>query len=164
MRLKDRIAVVTGGARGIGKALAERFMAEGARSVVVVDRDVETARAVAEDVGGIGMEADVSVEADITAVVNETERRFGRIDLFCSNAGICCEDGETAASTSNDKWREMWEVNVMAHVYAARAALPTMLERGEGYFLNTVSAAGLLSQIGSAPYSTTKHAALGFAD
>lgn len=164
MRLEDKVAVVTGGARGIGRALARRFMAEGARSVVVVDLDVDTAKRVAGDIGGVAMGADVSVEEDIARVTSETERRFGRIDLFCSNAGIACEDPSNAVSTSNDVWNRMWGVNVLAHVYAARAALPAMLERGEGYFLNTVSAAGLLSHPSSAPYATTKHAALGFAE
>ena len=143
MRLEDKVAVVTGGAAGIGRALARRFKAEGARTVVVVDQDVDGANAVASEIGGVGMGADVAVEEDIVRVTGEIERRFGQIDLFCSNAGIACEDPSTAASTSNELWDRMWSVNVMAHVYAARAALPAMLERGEGYFLNTVSAAGV---------------------
>ena len=164
MRLEDKIAVVTGGAHGIGRALARRFKAEGARMVVVVDQDVSGANVVAGEIGGVGIGADVAVEEDIVSVVGETERQFGQIDLFCSNAGIYCEDPTTAASTSSEVWGTMWSVNVMAHVYAARAALPAMLERGEGYFLNTVSAAGVLSHPNSAPYATTKHAALGFAE
>ncbi len=164
MRLEDKVAVVTGGAAGIGRALAKRFKVEGARTVVVVDQDVDGANVVAGEVGGVGMGADVAVEDDIIRVIAETERRFGPIDLFCNNAGIACEDPSTAASTSNDVWDRMWDVNVMAHVYAARAALPAMLRRGEGYFLNTVSAAGVLSHPNSAPYATTKHAALGFAE
>ena len=164
MRLRNKVVVVTGGAHGIGRALAKRFNAEGARMVVVVDQDVDGANAVAAEIGGVAMGADVSDEDDIVRVTSETEREFGQIDLFCSNAGIICEDPTTAASTSNEVWNSMWSVNVMAHVYAARAALPAMLERGEGYFLNTVSAAGVLSHPNSAPYSTTKHAALGFAE
>ncbi len=164
MRLEDKVAVVTGGAHGIGRALARRFKSEGARMVVVVDQDVSGANVVAGEIGGVGMGADVAVEEDIVSVVGETERQFGQIDLFCSNAGIYCEDPTTAASTSSEVWGRMWSVNVMAHVYAARAALPAMLERGEGYFLNTVSAAGVLSHTNSAPYATTKHAALGFAE
>jgi len=164
MRLKDKVAVVTGGAHGIGRALARRFKSEGARMVVVVDQDVSGANSVASEIGGVAMGADVAVEEDIVRVTDETEREFGRIDLFCSNAGIACEDPTTAASTSNEVWDRMWSVNVMAHIYAARAALPAMLERGEGYFLNTVSAAGVLSHPNSAPYATTKHAALGFAE
>ncbi len=164
MQLEDKVAVVTGGAHGIGRALARRFKAEGARMVVVVDQDVDGANVVAREIGGVGMGADVAVEEDIIRVAGETEREFGQIDLFCSNAGIHREDPTTAASTSNDVWQRMWDVNVMAHVYAARVALPAMLERGEGYFLNTVSAAGVLSHPNSAPYATTKHAALGFAE
>ena len=132
--------------------------------VVVVDQDVSGANSVASEIGGVAMGADVAVEEDIVRVTDETEREFGQIDLFCSNAGIACEDPTTAASTSNEVWDRMWSVNVMAHIYAARAALPAMLERGEGYFLNTVSAAGVLSHPNSAPYATTKHAALGFAE
>ena len=132
--------------------------------VVVVDQDVSGANSVASEIGGVAMGADVAVEEDIVRVTDETEREFGRIDLFCSNAGIACEDPTTAASTSNEVWDRMWSVNVMAHIYAARAALPAMLERGEGYFLNVVSAAGVLSHPNSAPYATTKHAALGFAE
>lgn len=164
MRLRNKVVVVTGGAHGIGRALARRFNAEGARLVVVVDQDVDGGNAVAAEIGGVAMGADVSVEDDIIRVTSETEREYGQIDLFCSNAGIICEDPTTAASTSSDVWDRMWSVNVMAHVYAARAALPAMLERGEGYFLNTVSAAGVLSHPNSAPYATTKHAALGFAE
>ena len=164
MQLEDKVAVVTGGAHGIGRALARRFKAEGALMVVVVDQDVDAANAVAGEIDGVAMGADVAVEEDILRVTSETEERFGRIDLFCSNAGIICEDPTTAASTSTEVWNKMWSVNVMAHVYAARAALPAMLERGEGYFLNTVSAAGVLSHPNSAPYATTKHAALGFAE
>ncbi len=164
MRLEGKVAVVTGGAHGIGRALARRFKAEGARMVVVVDQDLDGANVVASEIDGVGMGADVALEEHIVRVTDETEREFGRIDLFCSNAGIHCEDPTTAASTSNDVWNRMWSVNVMAHVYAARAALPAMLERGEGYFLNTVSAAGVLSHPNSAPYATTKHAALGFAE
>jgi len=164
MRLEDKVAVVTGGAHGIGRALARRFKAEGARAVVVVDQDLDGAKVVADEIGGVAMGADVAVEEDIARVTDETEREFGQINLFCSNAGIFCEDPTTAASTSSDLWQRMWNVNVMAHVYAARAALPAMLERGQGYFLNTASAAGVLSHPNSAPYATTKHAALGFAE
>jgi NAD(P)-dependent dehydrogenase (short-subunit alcohol dehydrogenase family) len=164
MKLEDNVAVVTGGASGIGAALCRRFAEEGARAVVVVDCNEEGAKAVAEQIGGVAMTADVTVEADVINVVNETESRFGRIDLFCSNAGIISLDGPTAASAPNDQWQASWEVNLMAHVYAARAVLPKMIERGDGYLLNTSSAAGVLSQIGSAPYTVTKHAAVAFAE
>ena len=166
MKLTDKVVVVTGGANGIGEALARRFAAEGARGVCVVDLEETGAQRVADDIGGMAMAADVSREDDLRAVVAETQARLGPIDLFCSNAGVGFGDGAggTAASASNEAWETSWAVNVMAHVYAARAVLPGMIERGSGYLLNTVSAAGLLNQIGDAAYSTTKHAALGFAE
>lgn len=164
MELKDKIAVVTGGASGIGEALCRRFHQEGAKGIVVVDMDKEGTQRVADEVGGIAMIADVSNEADIQRIVRDTEEQLGPIDLFCSNAGILCIDPGHIASTDNETWERMWAVNVMAHIYAARAVLPSMLERGEGYIVSTASAAGLLSQIGSAPYSVTKHAAIGFAE
>lgn len=164
MRLEDRIAVVTGGASGIGRALARRFRAAGARAVVVADRDADGAIDVAAEIDGVAMTVDVAEEKDVVRLVRETERRFGHIDLFCANAGIASVDGETVTSTANEKWQEMWNVNVMSHVYAVRAALPTMLERGKGYFLHTASAAGVLTHVDCAPYATTKHAVVGFAE
>ncbi len=166
MKVEDKVIVVTGGASGIGKAMCLRFHQEGARGIAVADIDEAGAREVAEAAGGLAMRCDVSVEPEIVALVEETERRFGPIDLFCSNAGIGIADGPGGMATSspNQDWQRIWEVNVMAHVYAARAVLPGMIERGGGYLLNTSSAAGLLSQIGSAPYSTTKHASIGFAE
>lgn len=166
MDVRGKVVVVTGGASGIGKALAERFHAEGAQAIVVADLNGGGAEAVAASVGGIGLKVDVTKEADVQALVQTAEERFGRIDLFCGNAGISVRDAdlENAASTPDEGWTLGWGVNVMAHVYAARHALPGMIERGSGYFLNTVSAAGLLSQIGSAVYSTTKHAAIGFGE
>lgn len=166
MQVKDKVIVVTGGANGIGAAMCRRFKKEGAHSVVVADLDEERGHQVAEEVSGLALKTDVSVEADIIRLVNETEKQFGRIDLFCSNAGVIYRDepGGMATSCPNDKWQKAWEINVMAHVYAARAVLPGMIGRGEGYFLQTVSAAGLLNQIGAASYSTTKHAAIGFAE
>src|SRR5579884_3971796 len=160
MDLHHSVAVVTGGANGIGRALCERFAAEGAR-VVIADVDLANARELERRTGGGAIEADVAREADVQRLVQETTRRFGGIDLFCSNAGVGVDGGPEAPDHS---WRRSWEVNVMAHVYAARAVLPQMLERKEGYLLQTISAAGLLTQIGSAPYSVTKHAALGFAE
>jgi NAD(P)-dependent dehydrogenase (short-subunit alcohol dehydrogenase family) len=166
MRVEDKVIVVTGGASGIGKAMCLRFHEEGARGIAVADIDEAGAREVAEKIGGLSLRCDVSVEADVVALVEETERRFGPIDLFCSNAGIGIADepGGTVTSTPNEGWQKSWGVNLMAHVYAARAVLPGMIERGGGYLLNTSSAAGLLNQIGSASYSTTKHAAIGFAE
>ena len=166
MQVKDKVVVVTGGASGIGAALCRRFHREGSRAVIVADLDGDGARQVAEDIGGLGIQADVAVESDIIALVQESENHYGPVDLFCSNAGVSYRDlpDGTAASCPNDKWRKAWDINVMAHVYAARAVLPGMIARAEGYLLSTVSAAGLLSQIGAASYSTTKHAAIGFAE
>ena len=166
MQVADKVVIVTGGANGIGKALCERFHREGAHKVVVADLEQENARVVAATVDGDAYGVDVRDEGQIQAMVTEVEARYGRIDLFCSNAGIIALDGEPwwATSAPNTTWQAMWEIHVMAHVYAARACLPGMLERGAGYLLNTTSAAGLLSQIGDAAYSTTKHAAIGFAE
>jgi NAD(P)-dependent dehydrogenase (short-subunit alcohol dehydrogenase family) len=166
MKVKGKIVVVTGAASGIGKAMIERFAAEGAAGLVAADLNAEGAEDVALSVGGMGVATDVSNPAQVEALVRAAQERFGRIDLFCSNAGVSVRDAdlENAVSTPDDGWALGWSVNVMAHVYAARACLPGMIARGEGYFLNTVSAAGLLSQIGSAIYSTTKHAAVGFAE
>jgi NAD(P)-dependent dehydrogenase (short-subunit alcohol dehydrogenase family) len=129
--------------------------------VVVADINAEAARGVANEIGGLAVVTDVSVEADVVRLVEKTTAAFGQIDLFCSNAGIAVEGG---IETPNDEWGRIWGVNVMAHVYAARVIVPQMLARGSGYLLQTASAAGLLSQIGSAPYSVTKHAAVAFAE
>jgi NAD(P)-dependent dehydrogenase (short-subunit alcohol dehydrogenase family) len=166
MHVSNRVILVTGGGSGIGKALCRRFSREGARAVVVADLNEKSAKAVADEIGGLGLKCDVSVEADLAHAVEVTRKHYGPVDLLCSNAGIAFGDGlgGTACSLPNDRWQRMWEVNVMAHVYGARAVLPSMIERGHGYLLNTVSAAGLLSQIGDAAYSTAKHAAIGFAE
>lgn len=147
---------------GIGRALCQRFAAEGARAVVVADLEFDKAQQVAAEIGGVAVKTDVSNEADIINLVKQATEQFGRIDLFCSNAGIIGKPG--GAEVSNEDWQEIFGVNVMAHIYAARAVLPQMIERGEGYLLQTASAAGLLTQIGSAPYSVTKHAAVAFAE
>jgi NAD(P)-dependent dehydrogenase (short-subunit alcohol dehydrogenase family) len=165
MKVSGKVVVVTGGGSGIGKALCERFQREGAKAIAVADLDGGKAAEVARAVGGRAFTCDVAREADIVRLVDETERGLGPIDLFCSNAGIFFTDtGGMATGASNDQWQKIWQVNVMAHVYAARALLPGMIARGSGYFLNTASAAGLLSQIGSATYSVTKHAAVAFAE
>jgi NAD(P)-dependent dehydrogenase (short-subunit alcohol dehydrogenase family) len=167
MKAAGQVVVVTGGAGGIGRALAERFHRDGAKTVVIADLDPAAADAVAAGIGGAAVRCDVGNEAEVAALIEETERRFGPIGLFCSNAGIAAGfdlHGENVAGASNADWARSWAVNVMAHVYAARALVPRMKARGGGYFLITVSAAGLLSQIGSATYSTTKHAAVGFAE
>jgi NAD(P)-dependent dehydrogenase (short-subunit alcohol dehydrogenase family) len=163
MELRDRICVVTGGASGIGQAMCQRFAAEGARAVVVVDRDADGALATANALGarGTALTADVTVEADVEAVVERTEAEIGPIDLFASNAGILGFGGIDAPDTV---WESVWSVNVLAHLYAARAMVPLMLGRGGGYLLSTASAAGLLSQPGDAPYSVTKHAAVALAE
>jgi NAD(P)-dependent dehydrogenase (short-subunit alcohol dehydrogenase family) len=161
MKLKGKVAVVTGGANGIGRALCKRFAEEGARGVVVADFDAERAGDLAKEIGGISVVTNVAVEADIANLVDRASEKYGVIDLFCSNAGIGTPGG---ADEPNEIWQRIWEVNVMAHVYAARHVLPGMLARGEGYILATASAAGLLSQIGSAPYSVTKHGAVAFAE
>lgn len=166
MQLKDKVVLVTGGGSGIGAALCRRFQAEGARGIGVADLNLEGARAVAQSVGGLALGCDVAVESDVQRAVAAVTERFGPIDLLCSNAGIFFGDGPEgmATSLSNASWQRIWEVNVMAHIYGARAVLPSMIARKEGYILNTVSAAGLLNQIGDASYSTTKHAAIGFAE
>jgi len=161
MKLQGKVAVVTGGANGIGRALCRRFAAEGARGVVVADLDAGGASQVAKEIGGLAVTTDVSVEADLIRLVEQATDAYGQIDLFCSNAGIATPGGVDASDAA---WQQIWEVNVMAHIYAARAVLPGMLARGEGYLLNTASAAGLLTQIGSAPYAVTKHAAVALAE
>jgi NAD(P)-dependent dehydrogenase (short-subunit alcohol dehydrogenase family) len=161
MLLKDKIIVVTGAASGIGKAIAERFHREGAKLVVCSDLNGSGARAVAAEVKGVAFETNVAREADIQQLIETVERDHGPIDLFCSNAGIGVRGG---AEASNADWQRIWDINVMAHVWAARHLVPRMIARGGGYLLNTASAAGLLSQIGSAPYAVTKHAAVGLAE
>jgi NAD(P)-dependent dehydrogenase (short-subunit alcohol dehydrogenase family) len=161
MNLSDRVVVVTGGASGIGRALARRFADEGARGVVVADLDGAGAQAVAQEIGGLGVGCDVSDESQVADLVARARDAFGPIDLFCANAGVAIGTDE---ATPDAEWDLALAVNVKAHVYAARALLPDWLERGEGYFLATASAAGLLTQIGSAPYAVSKHAAVAFAE
>jgi NAD(P)-dependent dehydrogenase (short-subunit alcohol dehydrogenase family) len=161
MQVRDRIVVVTGAASGIGRALARRFHQEGAKLVACADLNGEGVRAVAAEIGGVAFETNVGREADISALIEGVESAHGPIDLFCSNAGIGIGGG---AEVSDDRWQRIWDINVMAHVWAARHMVPRMIERGGGYLLNTASAAGLLSQIGSAPYAVTKHAAVALAE
>jgi NAD(P)-dependent dehydrogenase (short-subunit alcohol dehydrogenase family) len=161
MELAGKVVVVTGGANGIGRALCRRFAGEGAAAVVVADLDADGAAAVAGEVGGLAVTTDVAVEADVVHLVDKATDAFGPIDLFCANAGIAVGGG---AEATDEDWQRSWTVNLMAHVYAARALLPGWLARGQGYLLHTASAAGLLTNIGAAPYSVTKHGVVALAE
>ncbi len=161
MEVKEKIVVVTGAASGIGRELARLFATQGARLVVCADYDGEGVQAVAAEIGGPAYTIDVSKESDVQSLIDEVETRHGPIDLFCSNAGIGVAGG---VEVDNEAWQRIWDINLMAHVYAARHMVPRMLQRGGGYLLNTASAAGLLTQIGSAPYAVTKHAAVSLAE
>lgn len=166
MEIEGRVVAVTGGASGIGRALCQRFASEGAAGVAVADLDGDGAAAVAASLERTGTRTiatrtDVGTEADVAALVERAERELGPIDLFCSNAGIAISGGP---EVPDDAWERIWAVNVMAHVHAARVLVPLMAARGGGYLLSTASAAGLLTNLGSAPYSVTKHAAVAFAE
>jgi NAD(P)-dependent dehydrogenase (short-subunit alcohol dehydrogenase family) len=161
MNLQDRIIVVTGGANGIGRAMCRRFAQAGAARVIVSDRDINGASAVADEIGGLAIPCDVRSETEVQRLVERTLEDAGPIDLFVSNAGITVKGGIDVA---NDDWQRCWDINLMSHVYGARAVLPSMLERGSGYLLQVASAAGLLTEMGSAVYSVTKHAAVAFAE
>jgi len=161
MNLLEKVVVVTGGANGIGRALCRRFAAEKAKAIFVADIDEARAARVANEIHGTPVKVDVAREADLHRLVKQVTDKHGSIDLFCSNAGILSPGGE---ETSDADWQRIWNINVMAHVYGARAVLPGMLARKQGYLLQTVSAAGLLTIIGAAPYAVTKHAALAFAE
>ncbi len=161
MEIEGRIAVITGGGSGIGAAMARRFAVEGAKKVIIVDLDGDAAHYVASDIDGGAFTLDVTDEQATIDVLTQVEREHGRIDILCLNAGIPT-DG--SVDTSNEDWQRTWDVNVMAHVYATRHTLPGMLARGEGYIVTTASAAGLLTNVGAAPYSVTKHAAVALAE
>lgn len=162
MDIRGKVAIVTGGASGIGAGLARRFAAEGARGVVVADVNLARAEDVAREIGAVAVRCDVSREADIQALVATARERFGHVDIFMSNAGILGRMG--GIELEDELWDKMWQVHGMAHVWAARAVVPDMVARGEGYFVVTASAAGLLNIVESAPYGVTKHAAVAFAE
>lgn len=162
MELNDKIAVITGGSGGIGRAMASAFLAEGARAVVLADLNESATKAAAGQLGCDGVACDVTDEQQIIDLVAHTRNKHGPIDLFCSNAGAISEGVLTDAA--NKEWQRLWDLHVMSHIYAARAVLPAMVERGDGYLLNTASAAGLLAAIGSGPYTVTKAAAVKLAE
>ena len=159
MEASGRVVVVTGGGSGIGAALCRAFAGAGAEAVVVADIDKPAAMAVAAEVGGIAAATDVTRESDVRELVQRTVDGRGRVDIYCSNAGVAVAGGEEAP---DEVWRRSWDVHVMAHVYAARALIPAMLEHGEGHIVGTVSAAALLNHVNSAPYAVSKAAGLSF--
>jgi NAD(P)-dependent dehydrogenase (short-subunit alcohol dehydrogenase family) len=162
MKIKDKIIFVTGGADGIGKGLCERFAREGAEKIIVTDIDEANANAVAKEINGVAYKLNVANEAEVQTVVKDVLDKYGRIDLVVSNAGIGGEEG--CLEVSNESWQNIWEINVLSHLYLSRAVFPSMLSRGEGHFLITASAAGLLTYPVAASYSVTKHAAVAFAE
>jgi NAD(P)-dependent dehydrogenase (short-subunit alcohol dehydrogenase family) len=161
MNIANRVVAVTGAGSGIGAALCREFASAGARGVVVADIDGSAAAAVADEIGGLATTTDVSSEAAVREMVTAAEERYGPIDVLCLNAGIATGGGVDA---TDDAWQRTWNINVMSHVYGIRAVLPGMLERGEGYLVHTASAAGLLTNLGAAPYSVTKHAVVALAE
>ncbi|MGD9871385.1 MAG: SDR family oxidoreductase [Thauera sp.] len=162
MELKDKVVVITGGSGGIGRAMAKAFLAQGAKAIMLADLDAAAVGAAAKEIGCDGMACDVTQESQVQALVKATMDKYGPIDLFCSNAGAGGKGVLTDAP--NEVWQKQWDLHVMSHLYAARAVLPSMIERGSGYLLNTASAAGLLAALGSGPYTVTKAAAVKFAE
>jgi len=161
MEVTGKVIIVTGAASGIGRGLCQRFAKEGAKAIIAADVNEAGAKAVAVEIKGEAVVCDVRKEEDIIRLVKFAEDKFGAVDIFCSNAGIIAIGGY---EVDNESWQRIWEINVLAHVFAARAVMPGMIKRGGGAFMITASAAGLLSQIGSLPYSVTKHAAVGLAE
>jgi NAD(P)-dependent dehydrogenase (short-subunit alcohol dehydrogenase family) len=161
MHPRGKVCVVTGAASGIGEAVARAFAAAGAKGVVVADLDAAKLAALADDIGALAVPTDVAREADINALIDAAEARFGQVDVFYSNAGVSRPGMQDAP---DDIWELNWRVHVLSHVFAARRLVPGMLARGEGYLLNTASAAGLLTSMTSIPYGVTKSAAVSFAE
>lgn len=161
MEFGGHVVLVTGGASGIGRALCQRIRRENPRGIVIADCDLPAAQLVASDISALAIRCDVACEADVKAVVEKTRQEFGRIDIVVSNAGVTAKGG---FETPDEDWNRLWRVNSMAHVYLARATVPEMVERGDGAFVITASAAGLLTELGSAAYSVTKHGAVAFAE
>ncbi len=161
MDLNNRVAVITGAASGIGAACARAFTKQGAR-VVVVDVNANGARTIAKEIGGLAIPCNVAKEEEINALVAQTQRDVGPIDVFFNNAGVAT--GGDPLKTPIDVWNDQWQINLMSHVYAVRAVLPGMLERGRGYLLHTASMAGILTSQGNATYAVTKHAVVGLAE
>ena len=163
MELKDRVIVITGGSGGIGKAMTQAFLSEGASKIVLVDLNEEALNQAANELGADAKVCDVTKEEEVQSLVDTVLKQYNRIDLFCSNAGALSPSG-VLTDAGNESWQAQWDLNVMAHLYAARAVLPSMLARKEGYLLNTASAAGLLANMDSGPYTVTKAAAVKLAE
>lgn len=161
MELKDKVVVITGAAQGIGAGLAKRFQAESPKALVLLDREADKLTTLASELSAHHFVSDVTNEQEMAQLIETIETTIGSIDLFVANAGGTSKGG---IETPDDQWQHLWELNLMSHVYSARAVIPRMLERGDGYLLHTSSAAGLLTEIGSAAYSVTKHAAVAFAE
>ena len=159
MKIENKVIVVTGGSGGIGLALGSRFISENAKVVILLDINFNNFETKYNNL--ISKICDVTNAKELTRIIDEINLEFGLIDIFCSNAGILTLGDE---QTSFDDWNKNWNLHVMSHVFAAKKLIPEMLKRGSGYFVNTSSAAGLLSHIDSVSYSTTKHAAIGFAE
>ncbi len=162
MELRDKVAVITGGSGGIGRAMAKAFLAEGAKGVMLADLNEGAVLSAAKELGCMGVACDVTDESQIQALVKTTQQRLGDIDLFCSNAGAGGRG--VSIDAENAVWQKQWDLHVMAHLFAARAVLPSMIKRGSGYLLNTASAAGLLAALGSGPYTVSKAAAVKLAE
>lgn len=161
MELTDRVVLITGGAHGIGQAVCRRIQQEKPRGIVIADRDYPAATKLASEIGGVATPCDVACEDDVRAAVDKARAEFGRIDIVISNAGVTSKGG---FETADEDWHRLWQINLMAHVYLSRATVPAMIEQGGGAFVITASAAGLLTEIGSAAYSVTKHGAVAFAE